>query len=150
MKVVGQFYIYTLLHGKNENKKYMWKYLANANEIVDFNVRDVGSRNCAMNCAYIWRNWFHVNVIRVCVTYAVWRKKFVEILRCQSFMCVNSLVLTLEVIIPNLYIASRDLTFATKIVYRSSCKIQKSSYVNTVCVYVCGNLQTSVFLHHCT
>ena len=28
-------------------------YLANANELPNFNIRDVGSRNCAMNCANI-------------------------------------------------------------------------------------------------
>jgi hypothetical protein len=64
----------------------------------------------------------------------VWRKKFVEVLRCQNFICVNSLLLTLKAIIPNLYIASRGLYFCNTNVYVRSRKYKKSSYVNTLYV----------------
>ena len=81
------------------------------------------------------------------MTYAVWRKKFLEVLHCQSFMCVNSSVLTLKVIIPNLYVASRGLTFATRLFTEVHVKY-KRALMSTLCV--CGNLQTDVFSQHCT
>jgi hypothetical protein len=68
------------------------------------------------------------------MTYIVWRKKVEQVLLCQIFNSISSLVLAFRVIIPSLDIGSRGLSFASPRVFKiSSRKIQKSSYVNTLC-----------------